>query len=193
MTMMLVRVLALLCFMPVSLSLMGGEPARPVRTLREVCEAIAASGPEAIEGVWRLTDAPEGTTLVAIERETDVDGSYVVTLVEAPDRSLIPGTLLGRVTRGARRGSYDAWMLAEAPLPGVKVARRKDFTLSLSDDGNRLEFRPHRSPWAVNLYMSLPYLFVRPSVRNERHVERTPQGAERVFPVPYPPIEPIYL
>ena len=45
----------------------------------------------------------------------------------------------------------------------------------------------------MNFYMSVPYLFVRPSIRNERHVERTPQGAERVFPTPVPPLEPVYL
>lgn len=164
-----------------------------IRSYDEVCRDIAASGPEAAEGIWRLTDADNDGALVAIERNPETPGSYRITLVEAADRSLIPGTLLGEATRGARRGEYDAWMWAAAPLPGVGVKRRKRFTLTLTDGDTRLVFKPHRSPWAVNLYMSLPYLFIRPSIRNERHVERTAQGAERVFPIPVPPIEPVYL
>ncbi len=172
----------------------AGEPVKPVRTLEEVMADIRASGPEAIEGIWRLTDAPPGPpTLIAIERESEAPGSYLITIVEAPDRSLVPGTLLGRASRSARRGVYDSWMYGSAPLPGVKVSTRRKFTLQLIDEGTRLEFKPHRSPVAVNLYMSLPYLFFRPSIRNERHGETTPRGAERIFPLPIPPLEPVYL
>lgn len=169
----------------------AGEPAVGVRSLEEVCRDISASGPELIEGVWRLTAPGSDGVLVAIERESP--GDYVITVVEAPDRSLIPGTLIGRATRGSERGVYDSWMYASSPLSTLRGLHRRDFTLKLSDDGNRLTFRKHRSPWAVNLYMSIPYLFIRPSIRNERFVETTPQGAERVYPVPLPPIEPIYL
>ncbi|MBD5347194.1 MAG: hypothetical protein HDR92_08730 [Bacteroides sp.] len=175
----------------VSLRASAGEPVRPVRSLDQVCSDIAASGPEAVEGVWRLTAPDSEGVLLAVERESP--GEYVLTVVEAPDRSLIPGTLVGRVTRGAERGVYDAWMYSSSPLSALPGLKRNNFTLKLSADGNRLVFQKHRSPWAVNLYMSLPYLFVRPSVRKERFVESTPQGAERVFPLPLPPIEPVYL
>ncbi|MCI9042376.1 MAG: hypothetical protein HFJ93_00445 [Muribaculaceae bacterium] len=169
----------------------AGEPARGVRSLGEVCRDIAESGPEMIEGVWRLTAPGNDGVLIAIERESP--GDYVITVVEAPDRSLIPGTLIGRASRGSERGLYDSWMYTSSPISMLRGLRRRDFTLKLSDDGNRLTFRKHRSPLAVNLYMSIPYLFIRPSIRNERFVESTPQGAERVYPVPLPPIEPIYL
>lgn len=185
---------AALYLLPGASTALAAEPVKPVRTLGQVCADIRASGPEAIEGVWRLTDAPAGPpTLIAIERDSLSYGSYVITIVSAPDRSLIPGTLIGRASRGASRGVYDSWMYGAAPLPGMKVSVRKKFTLRLADDATRIEFKPHRSPLAVNLYMSLPYLFFRPSIRNERNVERTPQGAERVFPVPVPPLEPVYL
>ena len=173
------------------ITLSAGEPARPVRSLDEVCRDIASSGPEAIEGVWRLTAPGNSSTLIAIERESP--GDYVITVVEAPDRSLVPGTLIGRASRGAERGIYDAWFYASSPLAALPGLKRHDYTLKLGDEGNRLVFRRHRSPLAVNLYMSVPYLFFRPSVRSERFVESTPQGAERVYPVPVPPLEPVYL
>lgn len=169
----------------------AAEQARPVRTLSEVCRAIAASGPEAIEGVWRLTAPDAEGALVAVEREST--GSYVITVVESADRSLIPGTLVGRATRSSRRGEYDAWLYTSTPLAGITGGKRSSFTLTLTDDGNRLTFEPHRSHWALNLYMSVPYLFMRPSIRNERNRRTTPQGAERVFPTPIPPLEPVYL
>lgn len=164
-----------------------------VRSYEQVCADIAASGPEAVEGVWRLTAPDEGGALVAVERDASAPGSYVISVVEAPDRSLLPGTIVGRATRASERGVYDAWMYADAPLPGIAASSRRKMTLRLTDGGNRLTFTPHRRPWAMNFYMSVPYLFVRPSIRNERHVERTPQGAERVFPTPVPPLEPVYL
>lgn len=169
----------------------AGEPVRPVRSFEDVCRDIEASGPEAIEGVWRLTAPGNQSTLVAIER--DAPGAYAITVVEAPDRSLVPGTLIGRATRGAERGLYDAWFYSSSPLASLSGLKRHEYTLKMGDEGNRLVFRRHRSPLAVNLYMSVPYLFFRPSVRSERFVESTPQGAERVFPVPVPPLEPVYL
>lgn len=184
--------LLIIIFLVAATVRVGAERVKPIRTLEEVCSEIRASGPEAIEGVWRLTAPDAEGALIAIERD-GTTGEYVVTAVDAPDRTLIPGTLLGRASRGARRGVYEAWLYADAPLPGAKVKTRRNFTLTLSDDGNRLEFKLHRPPLAFNLHMSIPYLFLRPSIRNDRFVERTPQGAERIFPIPFPPLEPIYL
>jgi len=165
----------------------------PTRTLEQVCADIASSGPEAVEGVWRLTAPDDGGALVAVEREAGSPGCYLISIVEAPGRSLRPGTVIGHASRGSERGVYDAWLYTEAPLPGITPRSRRELTMRLSDGGNRLTFTPHRRPWALNFYMSVPYLFVRPSIRNERHQERTPQGAERVYPVPVPPLEPVYL
>lgn len=177
--------------LPLALHMAAASPGRPVRSLAEVCRSIAESGPERIEGVWRLTAPGNRELLLAIERDTP--GEYSITIVEAPDRSLIPGTLVGRATRGADKGSYDAWLYSSSPLAALPGLRRHKFTFNLTDNDNRLIFKRHRSPLAVNLYMSVPYLFLRPSIRNERFVESTPQGAERVFPYPLPPIEPVYL
>lgn len=184
-------IIASLAIVSAAITATGAEQARPVRTLSEVCRDIAASGPEAIEGVWRLTAPDAEGALVAVEREGT--GSYVITVIESADRSLIPGTLVGRATRGPRRGEYDAWLYTSTPLAGLIGGKRAGFTLTLADDGNRLTFDPHRSRWAFNLYMSVPYLFMRPSLRNERNRKSTSQGAERVFPVPLPPLEPVYL
>lgn len=184
-------VIASLAILSAACTAAATEQARPVRTLPEVCRAIAASGPEAIEGVWRLTSPDAEGALVAVEREAT--GSYIITVVESADRSLIPGTLVGRATRGSRRGEYDAWLYKSTPLAGITGGKRTGFTLTLTDEGNRLTFEPHRSRWAFNLYMSIPYLFMRPSIRNQRNRQSTSQGAERVFPTPIPPLEPIYL
>lgn len=167
------------------------DKGRPVRSLEEVCVDIAASGPELIEGVWRLTAPGSPEVLIAIER--DGSGDYDITVVEAPDRAIVPGTLIGRAGRGSERGVYDAWLYTSSPLASIPGLKRRNFTLRLTDNDNRLTFNRHRSPLAVNLYMSIPYLFMRPSVRTERHIESTPQGAERVFPIPIPPLEPVYL
>ncbi len=161
-------------------------------------------GADMIEGIWRLTSGSMAT--IAIERSAEcdpgdpLDRRYDITTITAPDRSLLPGMEVGRLRATAKEGEYEAEMLAEPPVASLAGAMRKGgvrrkVVMRLHDSGSKLEFIPRSPKVRLSAYVSLPFLFVRPSLRTResRASEQATHGALRVYPRPAVPHEPIYF
>lgn len=156
-------------------------------TRAEVTARMSVNTVAPVEGLWRLV--PDGAT-IAIERCADSADSYDMTIIEAPDRSIRPGTLLGRLRAGADPDVFDA---------DIYTARRegrclipRSFTLTLDHARGSLEFRKHRSPLRINLWHFVPFLW-RYSVRLRDTDRQYRPGALRLYPSPARPAEPVYL
>ena len=164
---------------------------------RDVVEArLRRSGPRPVEGVWLLTAGNSTRALIAIERtdSTRFDaGSYRLVVVEAEDRAIVPGTVIGTAVAAARENTFDARIASE--IRGGHTLRHKSYTLTLTDNSDRLEIAPRAGKLRVSFYAAIPYLFVRPSVstRDGSHTQPPVPGAVKVFPRPSKPHSPVYL
>lgn len=161
-------------------------------------------GADLIEGIWRLTSGSMAT--IAIERSGEcdpgdpLDRRYEMRVITAPDRSLLPGMAVGKLRATATEGEYEADMLVDPPVSLAAGAIRKTgvsrkVVMRLHDSGSKLEFIPRSSRVALSAYISLPFLFVRPSLRTResRAGEKARHGALRVYPRPSVPHEPVYF
>lgn len=153
-------------------------------------------GPRPIEGLWLLTAGNSTKALIAIER-TDSSffdtGSYRLVVVEAEDRSIVPGTVIGNATAAIRSNEFDA-RIASDIKSGIPI-RYNNYTLTLIDGSDRLEISKRSSKFKINFYAAIPYLFVRPSITSRDGAKTNPPapGAIRIFPRPSKPQTPIYL
>lgn len=147
-----------------------------------------------IEGIWQF---PADGATVVIERfnpdNTRDDGAarYRIVILRSPQRSMIPGTVMGYLSPSAKRGVYTA-KIYTAGDGGSTLIRPKRFTLTLNDDGH-LSFRRHRSSVYVNVWRLLPYVS-RLGVRVRNDNPQDLDGCLRLFPAPVSgPVEPRYL
>lgn len=169
----------------------------PLEYTREAVEGrLRRLGPRAAEGIWLLTDGNAARALIAIERSdgSALDaGSYRLVVIEAEDRTIIPGTVIGTANASADADVLNA-SIAREIADGVP-RRFSDYTIRLTDNGNRLEMVKRASRLRVNLYAAIPYLFLRPSLssRDGGATKSAPPGAIRIFPVPTKPVNPVYL
>lgn len=170
----------------------------------DVIVRLEERGADLIEGIWRLTSGSMAT--IAIERSADCDAGdpldrrYDMRVITAPDRSLLPGMSVGKLRPTATEGEYEADMLADPPVKSAGGAMRKagvsrKVVMRLHDSGSKLEFIPRSPKVALSAYVSLPFLFVRPSLRTResRSGEKARHGALRVYPRPAVPHEPVYF
>lgn len=134
-----------------------------------------------VEGVWRISGS-EGTFAVVADPETIF---YKIILVDSPDRSLTPGTLIGAMTALGRKNSFDARIFTSEV--GGLLSSPKRFTVSLADDG-RLIIVPVTDRLKVNLWRLLPYMF-RNSVKHVNDRPKNLDGALRIYPEPAVPPE----
>lgn len=165
----------------------------PDFSVGKIRERLASMPLHHIEGIWEFTG--QGFT-VAIEREGADSGDfsanpegYRIYLIQAPNRALRPGTVIGHVSRSASEGVYDARIYTKSV--GSRMSAPKGFTLKLDDNDSRMVFEQKRSAFSVNLWRLLPYMWrytVRPN-----HTSTPTEGCIRVFPVPDLPFEPVYL
>lgn len=125
-----------------------------------------------IEGIWELT--ADGA-VVAIEREPSAarkaTATYRITTISMPDRSVAPGTLMGRAVSTADTRRFDSAIYTK--VTGGKLHSPAGFIISLSDDG-RLSLSHYRQGVRLNLWRMIPYMF-RYSVTT---VDERPKGID---------------
>lgn len=154
-------------------------------------QRLSRSGPHRIEGIW--TFRAEQIT-VSIERTSTSDGSsYHIILLDAPNRRLRPGTVIGSLTPGASTGIYEARLFSSMDGKGL-LSRPKVYYAKLTDSDSRIEFRSPRHDYAINPAGLLPYALRRIIRRHNYSRDEQPQrGCVRIYPQPIVPEEPVYL
>lgn len=164
---------------------------------RDVVEQrLRRLGPRPVEGLWLLTGPGSAKAIVAVER-ADTDhfdsGSYIIVVVEAEDRAVVPGTVIGSATASADPDIFDV-SIASDISSGIP-SRHKQYTLTLFNSGDRFRLTPRSGKFRINLYAAMPFMFIRPSITSRTGTQsKSPdQGAIRIFPRPSRPTVPVYL
>lgn len=156
-----------------------------------------------IEGIWQLTG--EGSTL-AIERITGHEATtgrlapdeeatpvYRMVVIRSTDISVAPGTVTGYLTPAAKERQYDARIYSSRSDDHVLLTSPTANVITLSDDGTRLSFHPYGRRLRFNWWrLLLPYMYrtlVTPLERPAGDID----GCVRLYPAPYPPLQPVYL
>lgn len=159
---------------------------------RDSVEAVLGRMPlDALEGMWQF---PSGGATVAIVTAPDSEPGQrmEMIIVEAPDRSLRPGTIVGAIDRGGERNVYRATLMTDLSDRGLLPASPRQFVLTLDKDGAFLKIEPRRKNYRLNLWRLLPMMFSR-LVSTRFQGRQEIDGCTRVFPEPDPPIQPRYL
>lgn len=153
-------------------------------SLRERFDSMPVSS---IEGIWQLT---EDGGIIAIVRDDDNGRHYSIIAVDSPDRAVMPGSVMGKVSRLAKQGYYDGEIMTSVDAGGLKLPKR--FTLHMNDDSH-ISFLKVNKGLRVNVWRLLPYMFRR-SVREVDDRQRGLDGAVKIYPRPLSrPSEPRYL
>lgn len=151
----------------------------------------------AVEGLWQMLD---GGATVCVERYIDPSlpaaaqpATFRMVMVDAPDRHVRPGTVVGYVTATVKPDTYEARMYTDlAERTGLSVPHT--FYLKLSgDEWERMDIEPKRSRYTLNPWRLLPYMY-RSVVRVRDNKPENLDGAVRVYPPSAAnPLQPIYL
>lgn len=154
-------------------------------------ERLSARPLGRVEGVWQF---PDGGAVVSIERAPGQDGGerLIMAVVSAPDRMLIPGTVIGTVTPTSKPDIFAAQLFTSVESPSGKPSAPKMFTLALTCGDSRLELRHHRKGLKLNWWKLLPYMF-RGAVTQIDETPRDLDGCIRIFPAPALREHPRYL
>lgn len=144
-----------------------------------------------LEGIWEFSG--DGA-IVAIEREREprrfASASYRLTAISMPDRSVAPGTLIGRAVTTASDNKFDAAIYTKAVYGLLQTP--SNFIMTLTADG-RLLLSHYRQGVKLNLWRMVPYMF-RYSVKG---VDERPKGIDgmiKLYPTPSKPkTSPRYL
>ncbi|MDE6268959.1 MAG: hypothetical protein K2M04_07760, partial [Muribaculaceae bacterium] len=180
-------------FLPVRASVAGDDgrdstPDSPY-SRKEVERRMDSRPLHPIEGIWQW--AGQGA-FIAIEAENPLPSSvssspasarYRLTLIESPDRTARPGTVIGYAYPTARAGYYTARL---SPASGLEKKFKGDheYTLHLdSDAGAHLSFTRVKSGYRVSLRRLIPYLF-RLSVYRQDNRPSDLDGCLRIYPRP---------
>lgn len=102
-------------------------------------------------GRWQLTQGGE----IAIAPADDMHGSLLMLVIDSPDRSIMPGTVIGLAIPSAVRGHYDAVFYNN---PGVKGSGTGKFMLMLND-ASHLSFKSVKHGVKFNPLRLIPYMF----------------------------------
>lgn len=174
----------------------GDMPATSQAVLTEMdYSAVTSRMSEAalhrVEGVWMF---PGDGSLIAVERLPAHDGSteYVMAVVKASNRLLLPGTVIGRLWPTALRDTFEARLYTSVSDDGETLSGAQTFTINLTDSDSRLQILHHRKGIKLNWWTLLPYMFRR-FVREVDETPRNLDGCVRVYPQPAIPAEPRYL
>lgn len=147
-----------------------------------------------VEGLWEV--AGQGS-LMAIER-TDARWAggatvYAMVIVRSSSLALRPGTVIGYLTPGAEHGCYDSRIYGSRSASGISLSGPGRYTARLSDDSGFLSLKPYGRTLRLNWWrLLLPYMYrhaISPLEREPRGIE----GFRRVWPAPFPPLNPRYL
>ena len=136
-----------------------------------------------VEGLWQLTG--EGDVVVMVVRD-DADGDtaaspskFNIVAVEADNRALLPGTVLGSMTPTARPLTYDARVCTDLDSRGrpVKAAR---FTVKV-ESGSHMSFMRVNTGVRVSPIVLFPY-FLRRGMKIGSDRPRDLDGAIKIYP-----------
>ncbi len=152
-----------------------------------------------VEGVWQMTS--DGAA-IAIERSDDYaarrnDGlvAYRIVLIQSPDRSVVPGTVIGYAQPSAKAGVYNARFYTA--IRAGRLAEPRGFMMKVEPEsgGNgdpvSLVLTRDNPKYSVDLWRMLPYMYRRVVRRNEQR--ESVDGCVRVYPEPAVPRFPRYL
>lgn len=134
-----------------------------------------------IEGIWLMTD---GATLAHIEPydHPSAGRCFVIRAIDAADRTIAPGTVIGIATTAAS-DSYDAALVLNpsATEHNLSKAAAGRFTLRFNPDGT-LSFTPAENRLVLSPHLMLPF-FLRRAVTtdDQRHNDHI-DGAIRLTP-----------
>lgn len=142
-------------------------------SLLTLLAAGTAAGPA---GLWELTES--GATVAVTP---DEDGTFFFTLVDSPDRTMRPGTVLGAVRRAAAADVFEGVMYTSED-DGIPCDAAR-FTARLSDGGNVMVFSRPGFRLRFNIFGLLPYP-LRRAVSASADRTAAPKGAVRLFPRP---------
>lgn len=174
----------------------------PSYCIDSVKAALRMSGMHRIEGIWHVTD---GAT-IAIERvappHPGANTLYRLTIIDSPDRSQRPGTVIGYASPTSDPVKYEARLFTATHTSRIASGRiprpmqSTGYTMVLTHDDSRLSFTRHkRAGLHIDFRRSLPLLF-RTTLRYSPATPQqstAPEGCVRVFPAPAIPEHPIYL
>lgn len=132
---------------------------------------------DTIEGVWHLSDEDEGVIAIVADPRHN---SFEIRAVNASDRAVRPGTLIGTATRSAAPGVYDAYIFTRSDEEG-RLSKRKNVILKVNERGG-LVFQSVKNSWKLNFWKIMPYMF-RYSFSRENNRPTNIDGAYRIFPV----------
>lgn len=151
-----------------------------------IMTSLATRPIDPIEGVWQFM--PDEATIVI---EATSSGHFKLTVVDSPDVSIIPGTIMGTASLSAKQGTYDALIATKYDGDSYTFSSHHHFTLTLSDENSSLIFNEYSTGTTVNLWRMVPYMF-RHSITKKNTRPSGLDGCHRIYP-PSTPTSPIYL
>ena len=163
--------------------------------------SLRTEGMHRIEGIWRVTDGATIAIQSIAPPHPGVNTVYRIAIIDSPDRSMRPGTVIGYASPTPDPVKFNARLftathtsrIASGKIPRPMSSAR--YTMALTHDDSRLTFTRHtQSGLRIDIRRTLPLLF-RTTVRYNPTVSqpRIPEGCIRVFPAPAIPEHPIYL
>ena len=133
-----------------------------------------------LEGIWYY---PNEEMTLGIERyKGNHNIGYRIILLESPDISNVPGTVIGYIARSAVDNKFQLWLYSERSRTTLK--KPMECVATLSNKATTLTFDPPH--WKlkvrVNVARFLPTLFNGLSVIPERVGEQLPIGFRKIYP-----------
>ena len=133
-----------------------------------------------LEGIWYY---PNEEMTLGIERyKGNHNIGYRIILLESPDISLVPGTVIGYIARSAVDNKFQLWLYSERSRTTLK--KPMECVATLSNKATTLTFEPPH--WKVkvrvNIARFLPTLFQGVSIIPEKKEERLPVGFRKIYP-----------
>lgn len=141
-------------------------------------KALIDSRPiDPIEGIWQWPD--DGATIAIIAAGS---GAFEMIVIDSPDMAVAPGTIMGRVTRSARKSLYDARIMSRVDSDG-KMSHHKKFSIDITDP-ERLSVEPYQKGKSISLWRWIPYIF-RMTINSRDTSPAGIDGAVRIYPETY--------
>ncbi len=132
-----------------------------------------------LEGVWEMT--ANGAT-IAIERVENFtrqrSSLYNIVIIDSPDRSIAPGTLMGKAIDSSDPAMFDALLYTDSSDKGLSKAQ--NFSLHINKDG-RLSLKRYKQGVWINLWKLVPYMWRRSFGKYDQRPEEL-DGMIRVYP-----------
>ena len=133
-----------------------------------------------LEGIWYY---PNEEMTLGIERyRGEHNIGYRIILLESPDITLVPGTVIGYIANSAVDNKFQLWLYSERsrttlkkPLECVATLNAKATTLTFDPPHWKVKVR-------VNVARFLPTLFNGLSVIPEHVGEQLPIGFRKIYP-----------